>query len=345
MNKIVLFSLVSRQAMANVIPALQVQPARVILFTTTEEQETAKRINVLLNQRKVPSRIFPHVVSAYNGADVYNALAQELTALQKDESPVLNVTGGTKIMAFAAHQLFVERNLKIIYCNTAEDTLLTLLPEQARETISVSISLPEYLRVHGYAIANTPQRTLQSDNEQFLRNAVLPRLQDFENFFDIVRSRDPNQHIHCSVRKFQFEYRKKASSIELHDEQTKLRTVFTTAYKYGQWLEDLAFLVIREQHPDDILCNIEITSPHGAKNELDVAAVHNGKIIFLSCKTGKLNNESFHQLLSLKNLAGGTFGKGYVVLPKKSEAVFSSLATDVGLTLLTPEKLATTKFF
>lgn len=347
MNNVILFSLISRQAMANVIPALQIRPLHTVLFTTHEESNTAMAIVKMLRSNGLSVSLASCVVDAYNGQSVIQAMRAELEQTSSDKIPVLNVTGGTKIMAFAAYQLFLQHGHKIIYCNTADNVIMTLYPTPEQEQIRVTVSLHDYLFVHGYAIENKPQRKLEQDNERFLREAVLPRLNDFENFFDHVRARNPLERFRDQVRKFQFEFRKNDESIELHDERTKLHVAFpASSYQYGRWLEDLTLLKILQECPDDVLSGIKIIFQHGAKNELDVAATLNGKLILVSCKSGKnIDNADIHQLLSLKNLAGGTFGKGYIVLQKKGRYQFSSLAQDVGLTLLTPTTLLQTQFF
>lgn len=340
----VLFSLVSKQAMANIIPALHLQPKHIILFSTNEEVQTAEAVSKLLRKRGFSVAAAETRVSAYNGREVYTAVQQELQKLPNAETAVLNATGGTKIMAFSAYQLFLEKHLRIVYCNTADHQLMTLFPNQEQQPFRIVLSAEEYLQAHGYTITNVPTSTFPPETEEFYRRAVIPRLQDFIKFFEIVRRRDLNQRLTAQAEKFKFEYRRKEQAVTLLDKQTNLKAHFN-GYNYGQWLEDLAFLRINDLSPDDLLSGVKIQSLHGAKNELDVVATLNGQIAFISCKTGSIDNLDVHQLLSMKNLAGGTFGKGILVLPDRSAKNFIPLAQDFGFTIYTPEELMSGAIF
>lgn len=144
-----IFCLVSRQAMANVLPVLMFQPKSVVLFTTPEEKHCADNLEKLFKSKGIKvSRL--DGLNAYDYINFKDAVKSELEKTEGDV--ILNVTGGTKLMALAAYEAFAEKDKKIFYCNTENKQIIHLFPKLNTEPLTLNLSIKDYLISYGYEI-------------------------------------------------------------------------------------------------------------------------------------------------------------------------------------------------
>jgi len=99
-----MFCLVSRQAMANVLPVLMYKPAKVMFFATPEEKRTANNLEKLFKEKRIT--VFrKDDLNAYDYISFKSMIKEQLNKIT-DSDVCLNVTGGTKLMALAAYEAF-----------------------------------------------------------------------------------------------------------------------------------------------------------------------------------------------------------------------------------------------
>lgn len=331
---ITIFCLVSRQSMANVLPVLMFKPQQVVLFSTPEENRSADHLEKLFQLKKIK-------VQRVDGLDAYNYLKFKDEVKQHlknfEGEIILNVTGGTKLMALAAYEAFAEANKKIIYCDTEHQHIISLMPDYKIENLQADISIDDYLLSYGYHIKETKDLSLVEKFYplfEFIINKNL--MQEFVSFFKVVREsfveNYPKTSIASKNRNFFFSKNFDNYSIQYNPFNKKSITIHSSDYKSGDWLEYYVYYMLKVHYKLNPLTGVKIISDENVENEIDVLVLKDYKLYNYSCKSGKSDNQyDLFQLETLRNITSGTFGKGIFVSAKKGSKRFLERAKELGI--------------
>ena len=100
----------------------------------------------------------------------------------------------------------------------------------------------------------------------------------------------------------------------------------------GGWLEEYVYSVVKKMSPDDIKMGVKVEwdqkGPEPPTNEYDVIFTMKNRLYIIECKTKRFEGEDreptsadpIYKLDSLRDAAGGLFGKGMLVSYRKLTA-------------------------
>lgn len=325
-----IFCLVSRQAMANVLPVLMFQPSQVVLFTTPEEKHCADNLEKLFKVKEIK-------VKRNDGLDAYDyikfkdAVNNELENAEGETW--LNVTGGTKLMALAAYEAFAQKNKKIIYCNTERNQIIHLFPVLSTEKLILSLSVEDYLTAYGYKITNYKSSKLKSDYFKLFDQLIEKNLTiQFSEFLDKFRSdySENKQAKTFNDRKFSvFQIQKTPSGFFLFVNQEKYKFE-DEKFFMGDWLEYFMYYYLQKKKLDAKL-GVKIVSSGNVENEIDLIFIKDYQLYLISCKSGRNTdpNKDLYEIETLRNIAGGTYGKAFLFTTQPLTKRISQRAVDL----------------
>lgn len=182
----ILICLVSKQVMANIIPINELKPDEVILLTTKEEKTTAETLLNFLEEKKFIGSIYKKEIDAYNPQSIRTACKQLIDS-RKDAKLTLNSTGGTKIMAMVATDVFRTNNLDVIYADNHNKKILFFYPiSKKAKPITGWININDYLLSNGYKIVSEKTNSGRAEAKENFLFSILKsnRLQHFIAFFN-----------------------------------------------------------------------------------------------------------------------------------------------------------------
>lgn len=312
-----LVCLVSRQVMANLIPILSLNIQKVELLYTKEEQRSHKNLKRVLKDTGLKFHINEHLIDAYDFEGI-RKLCSKLIA--ENNKIVLNTTGGTKVMAFAAYTAFSAAEKPIFYLDSFNSKAIYLNPySEAKHP--VKIDLDTMLAAHGYKIIGykkeadmLPTKPLVFHLIKYFR-VLSGCLQQYRRFMhDQVKQFSP-----IINHDFNFEiYSRRKGGVRVRFDREE---IILADYNYldGLWLEEMVYWMIKNKDWDDLRAGVSLTY-FGAKaepdplNEVDVMGIKSGKLYLFSCKSGiTKDKKDIFELEALRSLAGGTFGKAYFI--------------------------------
>lgn len=349
MNNLFHICLVSKQAMPNIIPAILYKPEKVILLTTKEEYKTAENISIVLSKYEVECEIFKDFVSAYDLNSVSDSISKILN-IYSNKILTLNITGGTKLMAIAAYEIFRNQNLNIIYCDTFDDNIIHFKNGEiiSEKYSNLKISVEDYLNAYGFKEDESQNKTKSFRNIELI-NFIKDHFDEFIEFSTAVRLVIPeneNQFVR-SIGDFEFERRNNKMFLSYQNREIFQSEYTNFNYLVGLWLEDFVYDYLKTKFPDeDIRKSFNILSTSDSANEVDIIFSKKGKLYLVSCKTGKYDKKDLFELEGLRNLAGGTFSKAYKVIIKndKLSENISKRAKEMNIKLLTVHEFKNEEF-
>lgn len=331
--------LVSHQAMANVIPVLEMKPNKVILLQTTQESNTSENLRNLFNSKNIKTEIFEKFIDPYNLETVKSASRQIINNNESDI--VLNVTGGTKPMAIAAYEIFKSSDKAIVYYDPVSHSVMAMNPINVHnKKVTFKINVEDYLLAHGYSLISDSSQSGRAEiKHDFFNTFSKDRFKEFIKFYSEVREKTKLDKPKFELQKYNFKFSKSIDKITIIDELSKKKIKSEHQnFNFGDVLEDILFMKLKEKDFDDIKYSVKI-SKDNIHSEIDVLQTHNCKLFLYSCKDKKkLDKFDLFEVEVLRNVAGGTFGKAHFVVTKKDEYI-KRVANNLNIQVIEIDKL------
>lgn len=306
-----LVSLVSDQTIPNVLIAAHYSPDYLLFLTTPAMERRGKAEAILktlaLRGRDYRDRCHKIVVEADSIVDLQNKTSAWIHDQPRDLAFIVNLTGGTKLMAIAAYDIFKDFGGEMVYLPIPRNEILTPFPKRRPrppEPLTERLSVQEYLTAYGFHTTNQDrlagyQERCRSRKEvtRFLfahYRDLLPLLEVLgadlrpqknkkkvlQRGYDLCapfKAENENQLRFLDMlgfKRLQAEIRK-----TIHQDDAD--------YLCGGWLEERLFLAVEAALPvgADVCLNVRCEAPGGSANEFDVLFTLDNVLYLIECKS------------------------------------------------------------
>lgn len=366
--------LVSAQLLANYIPIKMDKPDKVHLVSSTamQKQGLTKRFETMLSDQHIAFETHLNMPDAGMAAiQTYtHQLYQHLQQQNGQTQITVNITGGTKLMSVAFLDIFGAAGHRIIYTDTANDALESILDCKTEHLPSI-LTIPEYLQAYGATIKNIASaefdwktRALQRREATHLlasltQNAKLKSLITVINAMALKALSNNGEELLNPQQAFTYpvnnaEWLQAIKVLEKYEllqlQPNRQDVTFTNAehtrFLCGHWLEEYTWELAESSGLDYVECGVEI-SWGNAINELDVLAVHNNRLLLIECKTTnfadkKQNpNNILYKINSIGESLRGLFGQKVLLSASQPAPAMYERAKTQGIKILRPHELQT----
>ena len=331
--------LVSEQTIPNILGIYHFNPDRIV-FCTTERMEAEKRTVAIISVLKLYGLDYSNAhdrvqVDQDCLEDCESKFKNEIALKYKDQKLIINLTGGTKIMVLAAHNIFKEIAEQMIYTPIPKNEFITLFPKEGNckspVPLNLRLSVEAYVTAYGVNVRN--RNKIEQLKSAALKNKELCRwmIQNYMGIEDILGEfygwlsgqRDEKKYI------LKADYiPKKQEEIELLrrlgvDRKSINKTLLKNEIRFltGDWLSDFCFNEISELTVDDCVTGIELVSPKGTNNEFDVMFTKDNALYIVECKSLKQKHDKDADILYKISSLQHDFGlrvKGFLVSTARS---------------------------
>lgn len=352
--------LVSDQPTPNVVPACdsRYRPEKVVLLTAEKHRTHAAWVKKVLNDRNVATEIW--AIKAPYDFEHIRARIEELLQREDMTDIALNVTGGSKMMALAAHEIFSSKGLPVFYVQPHKDLILSLHPYGPAVEIQDKLNLSEFMFAHGFEVSTLRYDPVAPSHSQ-LGRILLDDIGKHEKAIGAVNylaSTAENKdllsdHIgprQTNVKGFHSLVELLTNHGLLRHEDGRLR--FTSEadrfFVNGGWLEEFLFSCVmrlgESMKIQDVAMGVEVCSPSGSRNEIDVAILYNNRLHIIECKTRRFKNthgegaKSLYRIDCLRDF-GGVTSKAMLASYRELPEADYGRAKDLGVKVLSGEDL------
>jgi len=324
------FCLVSKQPLPALIPLLmaQTRPRSVLLFVSSDMTTPAQRLAAIISSLGIGVD-YVHNVSPYEIESIREQVLEKL-AEHDGQTVALNATGGTKVMALGAYDVFRQMNQPVFYVDTDNGRLINLHPRPATDPLPSVINVKTYLRGYGYQVVAESSPSIRpgyrSLTEHLVRNVgrlarAIGTLNQYafqaEGSCRVALDDRPMSDLRNLL-----EMLEEKGLLSCGEREIVFRDEEARAFVNGGWLEDhvaaVALELKREGLIHDLRKNVVVESGAGIRNELDLAFTAHNKLHLVECKTKNFArpnraDDVAYKLDTLTDLMGGTFGKAMLV--------------------------------
>jgi len=346
MNNI-LINLVSAQPVPNLIPALDPRfaVAEVILLVTEQMRPQARRLQLVFKRHDLPCRTWEETAPPFDPQGMEELCFRVIESFPDGQSLLLNATGGTKMMALAAANLFssLDRG-NVIYVDTAQGLIHFLYPSKEKAyQLEPVLGISDYLTAYGLH-PKTPRKNwrrgdalpaVPTSARLLAENAgSLDKLFGVMNFAG-TGVLDSGQTSDVWPRKIfldgYFSRSKTVSRVlsQLDREglvsfdRNNLVTIASeeaARYVSGGWLEEYTFARACAAGADEVSWSQVVdwadSGDEPVANEFDCLIMRDNRLYLLECKTSRFSegaSEVVYKLDSLKDKIAGIYGLGALV--------------------------------
>jgi hypothetical protein len=311
--KKILVSLVSEQTVPNVLMACHYRPD-MLWFISTARSETERRTECIKNALRLRGlgpqvdRARVTLVNQDSLTDCLSKVEELLEGSAGEAEYIINITGGNKVMALAAYEVFREigEKVSIDYMPLSKNEFFQVFPRKKKalqpHPIKDRLRLEEYLLCYGFQVEN--RNHLSSIKSRCAQRKSLSEwlLGQYGQLEDLLRFlykklRDRRKRSKYSMSE---EFNRSFTPVEsellsrcgFEVSGNMLRAELskdTVAYLTGGWFEEAVFNkvdeLVEERILDDAHAEVTIKSLGGSTNELDVAFMKDNVFYHIECKT------------------------------------------------------------
>ena len=338
--KKILVSLVSEQTTPNILVANLIKPAT-YWFITTKRMEMEGRTSAIINALSLANNTIDECniqklsVNQDSFQDCISIMEGLIENIDDDVEYIVNITGGNKIMAIAALEVFrnVGQKVMIGYMPLGKNEFLQVYPNKKplkTYPVNIKLSLQEYLAGYGFTVKNidheSPGKQVSQHEElsgfilqyyealkdtlaQLYKELKGPRNKGKKHYFLTISYDRVLHDLEMDFfSRLGFAIRQKSVSNNLNKKEIE--------YLTGGWFEDYVFnkvyQLVKENVLDDCTKSLTIASSTGSPNELDVAFMKDNVFYHIECKT--LGNEKDQTIIRdevyKKGAISSLLGKG-----------------------------------
>lgn len=327
--------LVSAQAAPNLLPALDptLKPEKAVLLVTQKMQRQADALQSVLTESGVKtSRVM--LDDEHDFGRLESAL-MEVAAEHDGADIVLNLTGGTKLMALAAQSVADTAGWRMFYVDADTDEVIWLGKNAAkRQRLTAHLRLAHYLRSYGYTPESTIERPLPDARHTQLLETLILQVDSLEqplgqlNYLaqqaedkrvlsiKMSAEQSDSRRLEALLRLFE-----QAGTLQVSQDMIKFASAEELRFAKGGWLEHHVFRTVTALHGDlglrDKAANLAVVDPAGVKNEMDVVFMARNRLYVIECKTARMDaglypkaNDTLFKLAEVCRRVGGLGTRG-----------------------------------
>ena len=370
--KRILVSLVSEQTIPNILLAAHYKPD-VLWFISTGKSEKDRKTECIENTMRLkgflPSgdNIEKILVDQDSLVDCMNKIDTLIDKVDGEVEYIVNITGGNKVMAFAAYDIFREIGQKVIidYMPLGRNEVIQFFPRKKPIKIfhvHERLNVEEYLSSYGFKIQNKDKLQAIKSRSSSRRDGSIWILNNYEQLkgllgFLYMQLGDKRKRVRYRMIAT---YDRSLSAIEkemftrnrfeiqdriINKDLTKDEIVYLTGGWFEEYVFNQVYELVQDGTIDDAMMGVKIESMSGASNDLDIVFLRNNVLHHIECKTlGEGDKEkgiirdTVYKRGAISTLLGKVEKSIFTTLDQISEPV-SQRAQDYGVKILSLEQV------
>ncbi len=297
--------LVSAQAAPNLLPVLnpEIKPNEVVLLVSAKMQSAADALQAVLLELGIRVSTI-----ALENEHSYADIEQTLLSVAEDrvgQEILLNLTGGTKLMALVAQSVAQAYQWRSFYVDMDTDAIVWLDQQTPGEKLGEQLRLTHYLKSYGFDLVEKPQRPQITPQQRELTQTLITQIGSLEGALTqlnwLAQQAEDNRQLQVRMDERQQDSRnleallrhfETAAALSVNNGTIQFPSEAARDFVKGGWLEHHVFnrvcaltgaLGIRDK-----AMNLEVTN-QGVKNELDIALMARNRLFVIECKTARMD--------------------------------------------------------
>ncbi len=298
--------LVSDQAAANLLPALDavLKPTHAVLLVSKRMVQRANHIATVLTENGIKTQQV-QLEDEHDMVALEHAVLEVAARVDGEKDIVVNLTGGTKLMALAVQSVAQAAHWPAFYLDIDTDSVVWLDKTKPSHKLTQQLRLRHYLGGYGFALKDGIERPQPNASWQVLMTDLIQNVGSLEepigqlNYLcqvadkslrvKLTRQQNDSLSLDALLRKFE-----EKKLLKRQGEELIFASEDARRFASGGWIEHHVYQTVCGVTGDllirDKAANLQVTDSSGQPNEMDVAFMARNRLFVIECKTAKMNN-------------------------------------------------------
>lgn len=354
--------LVSAQAAPNLLPVLDpaLKPQQVVLLVSSKMQRSANALAAVIRELGIKVDSVP-VANEHDYAVIEQTLLEIASTLDGQEI-LLNLTGGTKLMALVAQSVAKTADWRSFYVDVDTDTVIWLDRENPPQPLDQQLRLRHYLRAYGFELPEPPSRPQVSGAQRELTQTLIYQIGSLEapitqlNWLaqqaedqrrlssPMSQSQQDSRSLEALLRHFTA-----AGVLDTQNGNVIFHDATARDFAKGGWLEHHVYDCVAQATGPlairDKAMNLTVGS-QGVVNELDIALMARNRLFAIECKTARMDrpeapkaNDTLFKFSEICRRVGGLGTRGMLASYRPLREAEKKLAQALNIELVCGREL------
>jgi len=301
----ILLCLLSDQHIPNLLSVHHYKPDQLVLVESKamKKNDASRKF---LNALRIGGLEYENIthIELLDAEDDLEAVRKALQAAY-DRFPsrdwIANVTGGTKPMSIAAHELFKALGGKIVYTSFSRPAQIMNLGDGTTETFSHQLTINEFLAGYGFESRKSDDNIAEAESraKSWIESATLVARHCSNTELLLLdeneRKKARDKGIELTKDRFAFPC-DRLRQIWLDDSPCRKLSKYEAEFLTGGWLE-VFFWNLLKQHAEplgiwDVRLGLEVgRRGDQSGNDFDVSFMHDYGLSMMECKSGSQDHD------------------------------------------------------
>ncbi|MCC6916529.1 DUF1887 family CARF protein [Nitrosomonas sp.] len=326
--------LVSAQAAPNLLPALdpELKPKEVVLLVSQKMRAAADALSMVFKELGIRTDLIP--LEDEHSSRVIEETLLQIASEREGEEILLNLTGGTKLMALVAQQTVAqEENWRSFYVDVDTDVVVWLDKTPGKK-LAEQLRLRHYLKSYGFDLSDSPERPQITHEQRNLMQTLITQIGSLEKPLTqlnwLTQQAEDKKQLKITMDTQQADSRSleallrhfaEAGFLQVNGNTISYADETARNFVKGGWLELYTYScvvdVTGETGIRDKAAGLEVMSKEGVKNEMDIAMMVRNRLFVIECKTARMDkpeapkaNDTLFKLSEICRRVGGLGTKG-----------------------------------
>jgi len=324
--------LVSAQAAPNLLPVLdpELKPEEVVLLVSQKMCKSADALSMVFKELGIRTTLIP--LADEHSSHVIEETILQIASERDGQEILLNLTGGTKLMALVAQTVAQAAHWRSFYIDVDTDSIVWMDKAPGKK-LAEQLRLRHYLKSYGFELSGSPERPQISHDQHNLMQTLITQIGSLETPLTqlnwLTQQAEDKKQLQITMDAQQADSRSLEALLRNFEEIGLLRVNKATIhytdeaardFVKGGWLELYTYKCVEavtgETGIRDKAINLTVIR-EGVKNEMDIAMMARNRLFVIECKTARMDkpqapkaNDTLFKLSEICRRVGGLGTRG-----------------------------------
>lgn len=317
----VMVHLVGEQPLPNLLAMRQFDAGLHVMVVSERTRDTAEHLKHC--GERVGAQVF--VADPWDMDTIGRTLAE---ANLPGGSLAFNVTGGTKIMSFAALRFAENKGCPAFYVDTSNRRLLNLTGGGVSATLKPALSIEDFMTAHGHGVSEEGRWTeTQAARADTTRKIWRNRLDLQKHQRTISEKAQKREDFEVGTPRLKASYRNREGHLEIDSVEESAARTWKDFHLYlsGGWFEEYVYILLQPLLNEGKLSDLRVNlvpawgeTPDrrdtSGIQELDVVATDGIRLFIVECKAGRVQQTHCQKIENIVDHFAGALATGVVAV-------------------------------
>jgi len=317
-------------------------------LVATIESSLSGQLNASFESREIHANDIPEFVEQ----------CQKILKDYPEHETILNATGGSRLHALLASEIFKSAGKEVILIETENSRIIDIKTGDVK-TFQFNLTVNEYVALHGIQMESGTRFDPEIGKRSALSFFIGNNLDRIVPFIDAHRDEWNNMGEKKEAIHWKIEDQRLRFIINYEPEQKSMRFRFGSGenqktvdiqeddgnYLFnGGWLRELVFLRVHRSQYDDVRLNVRLARENVPERKhiesmIDIGMMKGCIFYIFQCFSYPITRESFIELQAVHETAKLLRAKGFVFMSHRPHHGFIQRANDDGLEVITGRRI------